>query len=45
MARKSKRKAKRSNTRSKVLANGMGSRGWFKCGAKGRSLGNGNYCT
>ena len=41
--KKVKKKAKRA--RSKIAANGMGSRGWGKCGAKGRSMGNGNYCT
>ena len=42
-AKKKKSRAKRA--RSKIAANGMGSRGWGKCGAKGRSMGNGNYCT
>ena len=42
--KKVKAKKKRSGSRSKISPSGMGSRGWGKCGAKGRSMGNGNYC-
>jgi hypothetical protein len=41
----SRKRARRLGAGSKVLQNGMGNRGWSKCGAKGRSMGNGNYCT
>jgi hypothetical protein len=40
-----RKNAKRKAAGKKIAANGMGSRGWFKIGAKGRSMGNGNYCT
>ena len=41
----SKKRARRLGAGSKVLQNGMGKGGWSKCGAKGRSMGSGNYCT
>ena len=40
-----KKKVKARAAGKRIAANGMGNRGWGKCGAKGRSMGNGNYCT